>query len=244
MNLKIAICDDMEFYVQNTKKAILAAQRQEDTYEIHEFMSGKALVDYIRKEQGTFDVIFLDIDMPEMSGIEAAKIIRKENEKIMIIFLTNYDEYIREGYQVQAFRFLSKGSKKQLSEALQGMRKVFENRKKVMLQDNNGNNYILSLDEIIYGETHGRNLKIYTNRGEIVTGLTLQKFQDIVGYYSFFRCHRAFVINMEHILSYSNREICMDNGKKVFLSRQRSNEFKNIYIKWHFESDGDYSDEF
>lgn len=56
MNLKIAICDDMEFYVQNTKKAILAAQRQEDTYEIHEFMSGKALVDYIRKEQGTFDV--------------------------------------------------------------------------------------------------------------------------------------------------------------------------------------------
>lgn len=89
----------------------------------HEFMSGKALVDYIRKEQGAFDVIFLDIDM--------------------IVF---------------------------------------------------------------------------------------------------FRCHRAFLINMEHILSYSNREICMDNGKKVFLSRQRSNEFKNVYIKWCFESSSDYSD--
>lgn len=116
------------------------------------------------------------------------------------------------------------------------MRKVFENRKKVIIRDVSGENYIFLLDEIIYGETEGRNLKICTDRGEVVTSLTLQKFLEMTGDGRFFRSHRAFFINMEHILSYSTKEILMDNGYKVFLSRGRSYEFRNAFVKWCFES--------
>ena len=233
MNIKVALCDDMEFYIERTKRNILEYQSDENSYEIYEFLSGKALLNYM--ENNHLDVIFLDIDMPEMDGIEVATRIREKDNKVIIIFLTNYDDYAKEGYLVQAYRYLSKSSEKELIEAMKSLEKVFRNRKKIVVQDISGNNHAVSLEEIIYGETAGRNVRIYTEKEEIVTSLTLQKFEEILNENCFFRPHMAFVVNMGHILKFSPKEIYMDNQKKVFLSRARYNEFKKEYMNWIFE---------
>ena len=236
MELKIAICDDMDFFVERTKRCILEWKPSEDDYEICEFTSGKGLLSYIENNKQNFDVIFLDIGMPEMDGIEVATKIREKDTRVIIIFLTSYDKYMKEGYRVRAFRYLSKNSETELSEALQSVRKMLTNRKRIIIPDMNGNHHIFSSDEIIYGEIEGRNMRIYTEREEILTSLTLQKFQELVEESCFFRCHRAFIVNIEHIWSYSLKEIHMDNDKKVFLSRGRYNNFKEQYAKWIFEN--------
>lgn len=157
------------------------------------------------------------------------------NQLFVIIFLTNYDDYAKDGYLVQAYRYISKSSEKEFTEAMKSLEKMFRNRKKIVVPDIVGDKHILSTDQIIYAETAGRNVRIYTEKEEIVTALTLRKLEEMVDESCFFRTHRAFVVNMEHILKFSPKEIRMDNQNKVFLSKARYSEFRKEYLNFVFE---------
>lgn len=236
MIIKIAICDDENFYIRKVKEVITSIiSRYKEGYEINEFHSGEELINCYKKNGNRCDVVLLDIDMPGMNGIETAKKIREKDEEVLIVFLTGHEEYIKIGYQVRAFRYVSKGVEEELKEAIEGIRKKLRNKRKILLQDVEGKSYVFSEKEIIYAETEERRIRIYALGETFLVNHTLLEMHDILGKDNFYSPHRAYLVNLEHVAKYSGKDIYMDNGSKVMLSKRRCGEFKKFYLEWKFE---------
>lgn len=235
MGVIIGICDDEKLYIQKLKSIMRALfQEKENLYEIYTFLSGRELLEYCEKKEMLFDVLFLDIDMPEINGIQVAQKIREKNKQTIIIFLTNHGEYVKVGYQVQAFRYVAKNDEQELEEALNSMQKVLKNKEQIELQDIEGERYVYSRKEILYAETLMRRVQIHTENKNFLMNTTLVELHNRLGE-DFYRSHRAFLINLAHVSSFGNGSIVMDNGKKVILSREKAKEFEKKYLAWRFE---------
>ncbi len=101
MRLKVAVCDDEKIICNEIKKRLLEVRPE---FEVSLFSSGDELI----KSDKNFDLIFLDIEMPQLDGMETAKVIRKNHKNEYIIFLTSHSELMVEAFKVKAFRFLEK----------------------------------------------------------------------------------------------------------------------------------------
>ena len=103
--MRIAVCDDEERFRQDIRKHIDALYGSLDVV-VDSFSGGKQLIDAFQIRP--YDMVFLDIEMPEMDGITLAKKLRSISENIYIVFLTGHVEYALEGYEVNALRYLTK----------------------------------------------------------------------------------------------------------------------------------------
>lgn len=99
--MNIAICDDNVNFVNWLEEIVLHAPHEVDI-----FLDGGELLSYIDKSRSSYDTIFLDIEMNGLNGIETAKKIRKNNQNVLIIFVTEYQEYVYDVFEVLPFRFL------------------------------------------------------------------------------------------------------------------------------------------
>lgn len=106
---RIAVCDDDNGITKNLKEVI---KQINPTYQVRIYHDGKSLL----ASTQPFDVLFLDIDMPDMNGIETAKRIRKVNKSVKIIYLTSYADYVHYAFSVHAFAYLLKPFTKKMIE--------------------------------------------------------------------------------------------------------------------------------
>ena len=98
--IKVAICDDEKEYIDKISKIVSDIE----DVKIYTYDSGYKILNILEE----FDIFILDIEMPGISGMNLAHIIREKRKEAIIIFLTNYDSYVFDGYEVGAFRYLSK----------------------------------------------------------------------------------------------------------------------------------------
>lgn len=122
--LHICICDD-EKVQRNNLKVIISTQLELKGIDFHitECEDGESLIESLNKNKNCFDIIFLDIEMNGMNGIETAKQIRDINDTAVIIFVTGFTDYVFNGYEVRAFNYVLKPYKEEkivdiLSQAL------------------------------------------------------------------------------------------------------------------------------
>lgn len=199
MSVKIIICDDSEEDIALLSSAISA---YDPTFEITTFTSGKMLVDEFMESQITADILFLDIYMPGINGIETAKEIRMKNKELKIIFLSSSKEYYPEAFEVFAYNYIIKPFNKEqlygvMNCALEEIRKASGN--KILIQyksavhnvDCRDIQYIESQNKLLlFYFADGTTLKSYGKLGEILEELPEQ---------SFLRCHQSFIINLSHV---------------------------------------------
>jgi DNA-binding LytR/AlgR family response regulator len=196
-----------------------------DTYssdiDIISFLSGEELL----KSKQTIDILFLDIQMKDMDGLQTAEKIREQDDGMIIIFLTGYSGYMQAGYRVRAFRYLLKPVKEQefmdaLIDAVQDIRK---NSKAIVGLD--GDTRFIKLKDIIYVEYVERYTVVQTRRGTFESLTTMNEWVSILDNGDFFRVHKAYIVNMEYIEEIG-REILLDNGEKVELSIRQAGKLK------------------
>ena len=157
--MKIAICDDREDD-RGALRALLEAYRQ--AFEIREYGSGKSLcgdMDYIQE----CGIVFLDINMDGMDGLEAARQIKAECPKVHIVLVTAYVNYALDGYKVKASRFLLKDDLEQtLQECMDDILREILQEERVMEFSFVEGNVRLKVDDIIYIETSRHKNVFYT----------------------------------------------------------------------------------
>lgn len=101
--IKIALCDDQEQYIDMLMKHVERYGNEVDTeFNITVYNSGRKLIDDIKTDSKMYDIVFLDVEMPEIDGLKTAKAIRKMSEDIILCFVTGHEQYTREAYQVEA----------------------------------------------------------------------------------------------------------------------------------------------
>lgn len=226
--MDILICDDNANARKDLKEKLIEYQFMRNIdYKISEYSSGEALLNegYI----GTA-ILFLDIRMQGMNGIETAKQIRKVNRNLIIVFLTAYKEYVFEGYKVNAFRYLLKPvDKDELIETMDSIERMLKKEDDILLLSFGKEKYCIRLNEIMFIEVRGRKIWVHSENHEYRSVGSLEELEEKLKNDSFFRVHKSFIVNFEHIIKFDNKNIFLKNEKIVPISRLRLQEFKKAY---------------
>ncbi|NLO10636.1 MAG: response regulator transcription factor [Clostridiales bacterium] len=232
--MKIALVDDEVLYLKKLKEQVCSALNKLGIdYDIHSFHSGKEFLD----SDKSFDLIYLDIEMPIIDGINTAKLYRERHNKGLIIFLTNHMEMIQSGYLVNAFRFIEKnGRDDKFNEALQSAIVTISDRKKELITTIDGADIVLEHEDILYIEAADRGIKVVTIYDIFFSKEKISDMRRKLGGSCFYQSHRAFIVNLNHILRYDKRDIYLKGGHCALLSVKKTNEFKEVYYNWKFQN--------
>lgn len=246
--LKVIIADD-DPLMRRILKHVLTKISGVDI--VGEAEDGRKLVDMV--EQLEPEVIFLDVDMPEVNGVEASKEIFDINPNIFLVFATGFNCYAREAFEVYAFDYLTKPF--DLERVRQTVKRIKElkaekeqvgllKREKPLPREENLKLKVLSNDkstfinvsDIIFITRNERKTMIYAT-GEMVvqTYEPLQKFEECLKKHRFFRCHKGFIINPDMVMELSpwgNKTylVKLANTKETALmTLEHAKEFQNRY---------------
>lgn len=186
-----------------------------------------------------FDIVFLDIQMDGMNGIEAARSLREKQEEVILVFITGIREYVFDAFDLYAFQYLLKPvDEKKFAEVLErAVREAGRKKEKRELFIKTRN---LTLDQadILYIESRGKKVEIHTvrERESIQIYAAMEELEGRLGK-DFYRCHRAYLVNMAHITEYGSDSIILTNGAKVYLAKKKYGEFVKAYM-WHLQNGG------
>lgn len=224
--LNIAICDDLKD-VREEMNSILnnVAIKLNIEMKISSFSSGEELVKSIDKEE-YFDLIFLDIEMYELSGIDVARYIRekKHNYSTQIAFVTGKGEYVKSVFEVTTLNFIEKPMK--MEEIIKTINQVLNMQKRdkqfftCKIEDEY---YSIPYMNIYYFEITKRTIIAYTKKGKISFTGSLKKLEYKLDMDKFLRVHQSFIINKSMIEKIGNHEIKLfevDRGVPVARDRK------------------------
>ncbi len=229
VTMRVAICDDEIIELNNTRKQLEIAYRNLDL-SIDVYDSGNELLKAV--EHKKYNLIILDIEMPEIDGISLAKKIRETYEEIALCFLTSHVEYALKGYEVNALRYLTKPVKaEQLSEVITYLIEKDSAQKKLMLKDSEDMN-LVPIKDVIYMEAQNQDIKIVTEQKEYSRRYNIKDYEDELRMYNFVRCHRSFLVNMAHVVRISKNEVMLDNKESIPLSRTKEKQVKEALLSY------------
>lgn len=229
--MRIAVCDDEE-----AQRALIIKYLEEwaklrgEVVETTSFYDAENFL-FAWEEDRQFDLLILDIEMGTLSGMELARKIREEHEEIPLLFITGYESYMAQGYEVSAIQYLLKPMyKDKLFTALDKLRKGKRAETKMPFQTEEGMLF-LTPSEIWYVEAVGHCCVMHVSDAdhqlrhsfnELIKMLEKQK--------GFVQCHRSYLVNMQHVSAITKLDIVMDNKTKVPISRRSYKAVNQAFI--------------
>lgn len=224
--ISIAICDDEKIITHDIYRKL---QSLRPDYPIDTFNSAQELLN----SKKNYDIIFLDIEMPQIDGMETAKQIRKKNKNAYIIFLTNHTEYMAEAFKVRAYRFLVKPiDKDELIESIvQSELELFESDK-IMVKTYE-RTFLISIDDIICIEAFGDGSIIYTSNNAIESNKSLKYWSEHLPIEHFYRLHKTYLVAFRYVNTIENSSVTMHHMKQAIqISRRNQSAFKKAFIEY------------
>lgn len=223
--IKIGICDDDKNIRNEITKAIESYKCFD--YSLNTYESGEKLLE----EGKNFDVIFLDIDMGGINGIETAKKIRKYDKAVKIIYVTSYTDYLNLAFSVHAFGYLNKPVKmeqihSQLDEVLSYS--VEEEQEPLEFITSEGVARLLPR-EIYYFEYINRKVMLKTKEKSYTLKDKITTLAEEMRKYGFVMPHKSFTVNLFHVKSIKGYDIFMMDGGIIPLSQKKSTEFRDEF---------------
>ena len=233
MKLNIAICDDEQNQIEYLKEILQTwLGRTRHIAEISAFPSAEAFL-FEYSENQNFDVLLLDIEMSGMNGVELARKLRKQTDALQIIFVTGYDEYISDGYDVAALHYLMKPLKEEkLLAVLERAVKLIADREKTLLLNVTGSVVKCPLDQIVYIEAQQNYVVIHTQKENYRVKRTLSSVEEELGG-GFFRTGRSYIVGLRYVSKISKTEIIMDDGTAIPLGRGLFETANKAFIQFY-----------
>lgn len=231
MKYKIAVCDDDADYAKHISTLITAwAAKCGHICEIHTFSSAEAFL-FAYAEDKTYDILLLDIEMGEISGIELARQVRRDNRPVEIVFITSHFEFFGEGYEVDALHYLVKPiSEGKLMSVLSKAAEKLAIEPPFLVIASGSGTVKLYESEILYIEAFLHYIVIYTAKEEYRLKESISAFSEKLSD-DFFRSHRSYLVSLKHIVKISRTGIRMDNGTELPLARGKYDAINRSFIE-------------
>lgn len=222
--MKILICDDEYTNLEILKKHIMEYTAAHCIKaDIYATTSPKEIFE----SSTSYDLAFLDIQMPDIDGISVAKELKSRNNKVILFFITAFDEYQDEAMDLHIFRFFDKPLN--IERLYSGLNRAIEylNESYIDVYIENKNRHIkVSVDDIKYIKRENRKNTIVTNN-EIYT--VRCKFDDLISALPntfFYLVHKSFYVNLHYITEYSYKEIYVDDTRISVATRKQADFHK------------------
>lgn len=234
IKMKIAVCDDDPGFLNLVRKELEEYYKSLDVG-VMTFTSGAKLLRAVKEMPFIFMCIFLDIEMPHMSGFQTALQIRKINSQIPILLLTSHTEYAMKGYEVQAFRFLRKPLEREvLYRSLEAVERQHIQRQRITILQN-GCEIYLPVSDILYIKSENVYLSIHV-RGEgrshyLVRKKLKEQKKELPGQL-FCQVHRSYLVNLGQVRSFDGKQVWMTDGMKIPVSRKNKESFQTAMSRY------------
>lgn len=235
--MQIAICDDDIDFAEKLKVLVENSLGLRNVRPVISVFDDGAIL--IASNQ-QYDVVFLDIDMPSMSGFDIAGQIN-DMEETLIVFVTLHDELVYSSIKFRPFRFIRKSHlENELSEVLSALERAISKRnagKKFPLQTTKGEIF-LDVSKIEYIEIYGHWLHVCVDGDEDLKCYgSLSDLEKRLAPFDFIRVHKSYLVNCRYIYAIEKEQVILDDKTEILLSRYRVNEVRNKvrnYIKGGF----------
>lgn len=219
---RIALCDDDEAALARLAEVLKEAK---ELLTVDVYTGGRRLL-AARKE---YDLIFLDIGMQGMDGIETARMLRKRDKQVKIVYLTAYEDFREQAFSVHAFGYLVKPVKKEallnmVREA--GAYKKMEEPPCLLRFDTDQGICQVDVRDIYYLEYRSRKIRMKTKAGDLWMKGSIAKMGERLEKYDFAVPHKSFVVNLYQIRSLKGYDIVLADGSVLPLSQKKSAVFR------------------
>ena len=229
--IRLAIVEDDDLYIRQLEDFVYRyGNEAHQLFEISIFHDGDEILDGYK---ACYDIILMDIQMRFVDGMTAAEEIRRVDQEVVIMFITNMTQYAVRGYQVDALDYIIKpveyyAFSRKMDRAIGRMRS--HSRHFVSLRVDGG---IQKVDtaKILYVESFRHDAHFFTEDGELVTRLPMQEAESALAPYGFFRAGKGYLVNLGKVDAYRDG-MCLLGGTWVPVSRAKKKEFLEAMTKY------------
>lgn len=232
--INIAICEDDEKQLQINKYYIEQwATLRDKRVNILIYKNAESFLFNWNNEQH-IDIVFLDIQMGQMSGMELAQHIRSQDDDISIIFITGESKYVFDGYKVRALDYLMKPIKKEdVFHCLDVWMSKHQKKENSYFILKKGKELLkVNYDDIYYFISFDHYIDMHTKDEVITFKEKIGQVEQDLPNEQFCRCHRSYIVNLKYIDTMSKNEIILDNEVKIPVSKSRVNSTHEAFMKY------------
>lgn len=236
--LKIAICDDEKIFAEKIMELLeLYLDSKHIEREINVYTSG---VDFVAlgEKVTEYDIVFLDIDMKDMDGIQTANKIRAYSQDIYIAFVTAYINYAPEGYRCNAIRYILKNANQLSASIYECMDTILDRMNyshETKIIDFCGGSCEVLVNQIMYIESNKHKLLFHIKGRKPEDYSIYNTLNDIENEYvkaGFLRVHQSYMVNMKYISEIGRYYVILENGERISIPKGRYREVTDNYIAY------------
>lgn len=232
--ISIAIVDDEKEHIDNIKaflKQYFKSVGNKDGYTVSAFRDGRELIDDYKPK---YDLVFLDIEMNDVDGMSAAKVIRQKDSKTAIIFVTRLASFAIKGYEVDALDFIVKpidyaNFSVKLKKAL---KRIELNRNKLVQVELPSGIRVLDSTQIRYVEIQNHALIVHMVDEDIKVWSSLKAIAEQLEDSFFEYCNRCYLVNLRYVTGI-NKNVCLLGNDELLISRYKHSAFVAALAKFY-----------
>lgn len=231
-----AICDDDPVAVSHIARKIESFfQAQNCAVAVDPYTSAVEL-EYRLDNGSCYDGLLLDIDMPDLDGIELCRRFRKNGGEALVVFISNRTELVFQTFEVSPFRFIRKNHfSEEIDRVCQDMMTQFKRNEVQWLRFSNEKDdtvYAINIQKLIYVETYGKLCRLRSSDGEKEVRISFGKIAEKLSEFNFIQPHRSYLINPTYIYRIDADTVLLDNGEQIPISKYRREKTKEAYFIW------------
>lgn len=234
--VSVAIVEDDPVYTKRLQEYLKKYEEEyREPLQVTAYSDGDEIVENYR---GQFDLILMDIEMRFMDGMAAAEQIRKQDSRVIIIFITNMAQYAIRGYAVDALDYVLKpisyfAFSQRIRRAMGRMKKREEHY--VAINTKNGV-YKIPASQLYWVESQGHRLTYHTKDAQYEsTTASIGKLEKELGSANFFRCNKCYLINLRFVTGIEKDDVLLGD-KNIPVSRAKKSDLKKALVAYMGEA--------
>lgn len=225
--MRVGICDDDEQIHNTIKKLLQENATTACEHLITDFYCGEDLIESYNQD-AKFDLLFLDVEMNQINGVQTAKTIRQFDRCVILVFISSYKQYVFDAFSVEALHYIMKPINPD------EFREIYQ-RSVIKYQDLHTSitlkwmyeRYTLQVHEIMYIEGYQRHVIVHTIHEKYEAVGKVSDFADTLIPNGFVQVHHSYIVNMDYIKSIQKDRVILQNDENVWMSvRKRTDTLK------------------
>lgn len=236
---RLAMCDDEEIYIDHICQYLAAYESEsENRLIVERYSSARTLLEKLESGEKQYDILFLDVDMPDMQGMDAALEIRKTDKHTPICFITSYENYAYRAFQVDAIGYLVKPVRyvdfkhmvnKCVVQIQYARDKETAEERYLCIRTAHGER-VVPTQNIMYIEKKRNKCVFHLVDGEVTSYDTLSKVYEELNHRQFYFAHQGYIVNFAHIREVAQDRIYLVGDLEIPVSRRYQKELRELHM--------------